>query len=405
MEIKKVSAQEFISFANTSPLNNYMQTEEFAKLQEYISYKPEYILFEDNNKYLAGAMILIASIGNYKYGYSPKGFLINYYDANILNTFTRLLKKTYKDLAFIKINPEIVVGEVDCKTMLLTTNTNNKIKNILKNQDYQKLKDNLYFESVNPRFNAYINLSKNKISEYRKETRNKISNSKRKGLYLDNGDINDLNEFYKMINTDKKIGYYRNLLSVFGDSAELLVVRVNYEDYIKKTQKKLSEEENNNNLYNEILHRSKEQSDLNKKMASDKVINGLKNEIIVATDGLKNNNMEIVAGAIVIKHGSRAHVVISGYNKKKKLNQNYFLYYSLISRYKKDFKFLDIGGISGDFNSSSPYRGLNRFKMGFNPNIYEYIGEFDLIIDKRKYKHLLKSGKLADTFNKKVDKK
>ena len=98
MQIVKVSASEFVSFASNNPLNNYMQTEEYAKLQEYISYKPEYVLFEDNNKYLAGAMILISSIGNYKYGYSPKGFLINYYDANVLNTFTRLLKKTYKQL-------------------------------------------------------------------------------------------------------------------------------------------------------------------------------------------------------------------------------------------------------------------------------------------------------------------
>ena len=48
----------------------------------------------------------------------------------------------------------------------------------------------------------------------------------------------------------------------------------------------------------------------------------------------------------------------------------------------------------------NPYHGLNRFKNGFNPDIYEYIGEFDLVIDEKNYNHLLKSGLLAKEFNK-----
>ena len=38
--------------------------------------------------------------------------------------------------------------------------------------------------------------------------------------------------------------------------------------------------------------------------------------------------------------------------------------------------------------------------MGFNPDVYEYIGEFDLVIDEKQYDKLLKSGLLAKEFNK-----
>ena len=38
--------------------------------------------------------------------------------------------------------------------------------------------------------------------------------------------------------------------------------------------------------------------------------------------------------------------------------------------------------------------------MGFNPDVYEYIGEFDLVINDKEYNKLLKSGLLAKEFNK-----
>ena len=62
---------------------------------------------------------------------------------------------------------------------------------------------------------------------------------------------------------------------------------------------------------------------------------------------------------------------------------------------------MDIGGVSGDFNKDSIYHGLNRFKCGFNPHIYEFIGEFDLLINERRYNKLWNSGKLALELNKK----
>ena len=38
-------------------------------------------------------------------------------------------------------------------------------------------------------------------------------------------------------------------------------------------------------------------------------------------------------------------------------------------------------------SKNSPYYGLNQFKLGFKPALFEYIGEFDLPIDKNKYNY------------------
>ena len=57
-------------------------------------------------------------------------------------------------------------------------------------------------------------------------------------------------------------------------------------------------------------------------------------------------------------------------------------------------------GVSGNFEPTSPYYGLNQFKIKFKPTIYEFIGEFDLVCNDRLLKKLLKTNFIEDEFNK-----
>lgn len=408
MKIKELTIQAFTEYVKNSPLKNYMQTEEYARLMGEHKYNYDYIgLVDESNVIVAASLILFKKIGlNMRYGYAPKGFLINYYDENLVDVFTKKLKEFYskKNVVFIKINPEIVVGEVNPKTLEFKDNPNMRLKREIQRFGFNKLKDNLYFESINPRFNAYINLKSSNIKNYSKANRNKVRNAKRKGLYLTLGTGKDLDRALSIIKKDKDESYYKNLYNIFNqkDKIDLLLVKVDFETFIKNSQSLYEKELENNSLYNEILHRSHRPADLNRKMSSDSKLCVIKNEIVLATDGLRNHNDEIVAFALVVKYENRVHVVESAFDRSYSyLNSNYFLYDAIIENYKDDFDYLDLGGISGDFKETSPYRGLNRFKMGFNPNIYEYIGEFDLVFNKGAYDYLLSSGKLAQELNKK----
>ena len=408
MEIKELTIQAFTEYVKNSPLKNYMQTEEYARLMGEHKYNYDYIgLVNESNVIVAASLILFKKIGlNMRYGYAPKGFLINYYDENLVDTFTKKLKEFYskKNVVFIKINPEIVVGEVNPKTLEFKDNPNMRLKREIQRFGFNKLKDNLYFESINPRFNAYVNLKSSNIKNYSKTNRNKVRNAKRKGLYLTLGNEKDLERALSIIKKDKDVSYYKNLYNLFNQKGkiDLLLVKVDFKTFIKNSQSLYDKELENNSLYNEILHRSHRPADLNRKMSSDSKLCVIKNEIVLATDGLRNHNDEIVAFAIVVKYENRVHIVESAFDRNYSyLNSNYFLYDAIIENYKDDFDYLDLGGISGDFKESSPYKGLNRFKMGFNPNIYEYIGEFDLVFNKGAYDYLLSSGKLAQELNKK----
>lgn len=407
MKIKELTIEAFTSFCKNSPLSNYMQTEEYARFMGENKYNYDYIgLLDENNVIRAASIILIKKISfNTKYGYAPRGFLINYYDENLMREFIAKLKEFYvkKNIAFIKINPEIVVSTIDPITFEKSINPNNNLKKDLEDYGFTKLKDNLYFESVEPRFNAYIDLKNTSNKNYSKSTRNKVNNSHKKGLYIERGTMDDLDTFAKLSDFHKDPEYYKKLYSIFKkkDKIDVILVKVDYEKYIKISQELYEKEENNNNLLNEILRRSHKQSVLNKKMNSDALLCTIKNDIIKSTEGLKNNNDVIVAAAITIKDGNRIHVLESVYDKAySSYNANYFLYNKMIEEYKKAYSYLDLGGISGDFSKTNPYYGLNRFKLGFNASIYEYIGEYDLVINKSSYEYLKTSGKLNKEFTK-----
>ena len=140
---------------------------------------------------------------------------------------------------------------------------------------------------------------------------------------------------------------------------------------------------------------------INAKMNSDKSLLSYKNDIAEASKYLNENIDTYVAGAMVIKYDNRITIQISGFDKElKRYAANYFLYFAILAHYRGKYKYADLNGIVADFDKDNPYHGLNRFKLGFNPDVYEYIGEFDLVINESVYNHLLKSGILAKELNK-----
>ncbi len=401
MEIKELSIQEFSDFEKNHPLSNYCQTINYAILMSEYNYDYELIGLKENDTLVAASLILIKKIGNLHYGYAPKGFLIDYTNKSLIEYFTKNLIEYFyeKELVFIKINPEIATGEIDLNTLKINYNENNQIKDLLTSCGYIKLKDNLYFESQFPRFNAFIPLSNFSLQKISKNTRNKIKKANRKGLLFKAGtkeDIDSLNTF-----TKNETFFLKDFYNVFSktNDADLFIVSVDFEQYLINSQNLYIKESDNNQILNEKMIKNSNSKNINKKMNSDMTLLMYKKDIMEASKLIEDNKNIILAVALVVKHNNSVKIIASGYNKKyKRYVPNYFLYYNIMKHYKTSHNRLDLNGISGDFSLDSPYKGLNEFKFGFNPKSYEFIGEFDLIIEENAYNYLLKSGLLAKEF-------
>ena len=408
MYIKELTINEFTNYQKSHSLSSYHQTINYGILMAENTHDYDLIGYVDDNNTIYGAsLIIIKKIGKYLYGYAPKGFLIDYSNEYLLKKFTEDIKNYYKrkGLVFIKINPEIAIGEINTKTFQVTYNQNNNITNILINCGYKKLKDNLYFESMLPRFNGFIKTKDFNINNVDKNTKNKIKKAIRKGLVFEKAEKKDLDIFYNFIKhkKEKSINEYKDFYTVFekDNAVDLFLVKIDYNRFLINSQQAYEEELVKNNYYNELLTKSNNPKLINKKMNSDKTLLSYKNDILEATKGLQENINQYIAGALVVKHNNKASIVMSGYDQAfKRFAPNYFLHYSIINYYLNNYDYIDLNGMTGDFTDNNPYNGLNRFKLGFNPKVYEFIGEFDLIIDELLYKTLLKSGFLAKEFNK-----
>lgn len=410
MKLKQLSIFEFDKFALNHPLNSYHQTSSYAFFQSEQGKDYDLIgLINEKNEIIAASLIIIKKINIFfTYGYAPKGFLMNYYDEKIIKEFTTKLKKHYykRNVAFIKINPEIEIGQIDLKEKKITYNKNKNIISTLKKYNFKKLETNNLFETLLPTNNAIILLKNYSFNKLNKNTRNKIHKSINCGIYIEKGnreDIRTLYNFFK-IKKDCPLSYYLNYYNSFSKKNEIdiFLLKIDFEKCLINLRTKYENELELNNKLNDKILKSTNQENLRKKMVSDKNLNIYNQNIAMATKFLSAHKELCIGGAITIKHKNRINILISSYDKNfKQYAPNYYLHYALLEEYKKDYDFIDLNGITGNFTKTNPYKGLNDFKAGFNPVSFEYIGEFDFIINPGLYKSMEENGILAKEFNKK----
>ena len=406
----EITSQEFDRFAINHELANYYQSSYYGNLISKFGYSIKYLGYKIKLGEIKGATLLLIKKFKkmFKYAYAPKGFLINYKNEKLLDDFTKEIIKYAKNekIIFIKINPEIPVYRYNTSYKKRKLSNYNIIKK-LENLGYVHLKDNLYFESMQPRFNAILDLKNYSLSNFNKNNRNKINNANRKGLEIEvlNNEAN-IKDLYKFIEFKKKrrdLLYYKNYFSSFNKDnyADIFLVKINYEKYLENSKKVFEEEEEINQKLTEKLFKKNSPENIKEKMDSDRKLQSYKNDVINATYNMNRDPNKYIAGALCIKYLNRVHIVISGYSEiYSSLNPNYFLHNEIFKYYKDKFDYIDLNGVTGDFSTANPYYGLNKFKFGFNPYIYEFIGEFDLVINKKIYDFLITTNQIQKEFKK-----
>ncbi len=411
MRVEEIDSDTFDVFAQAHIMKNYFQTSNYAKAVINTAFNTMFIGLFDENILRGAALILYKNIAPaIKYGYSPRGILVDYYDEDLLKQATRSIKDFFgkKGFAFIKINPEITFSILDYDLEEKYINAKNKsILNLMEELGYKKLMSNLYFESLLPRFNPIINLKEYDMSYLEKLLNSKFNPHQLKGMNFLIGSGNDLKTFFSFLDKSKtNFTKYENYYNAFKEDnmIDLFLLSIDYNEQLKNLQRAYHLESSENFKINDEFGVNSSNSELyNKKMESDKKLSDIRSSITRISNILKGETQkEIMAGALLIKYEGRISLVLSGYNKNiNDIDINFYLYYKIIEEYKKaGYRFLDLNGISGDFSNSNPFKELNEFKLQFKPVTYEYIGELDLIINNTLYQIALNTNLLKKEFEK-----
>lgn len=391
MHIITLTEIQFKNYSQLHSKRNYKQTINYANVMKEYNYQPLYLGFIDNfDNVVCACLILYKKINNkYKIGYVKDGYLIDFTNYELLNNFTNSLKEYLNNLNFIyiEVTPNFAYKIFDSKNIVIKC-----YPNILDNMK----KSGYISTGFNNEFNKYVailNTTNNVDNTYNKLSRNikrKIKDSKLSGITYFKND--DLNKFYELINKKKKtsIDYYNNLNKNYKNDFEIYFAKINPLTYINNYRKLLANEKRNNERFQELLinNSSKNNKILDRKMKSDKLINKYQNEVINASNLLsKYPDGLIISTIAIIKTDNTIYFIEEGYNDKEKdIHSIEGLKWEIIKTYiTKGYKIFNLGNLPS-IRKDNKYYGLYLSKVGFNPRIYEYSGNFDLIINKYLYK-------------------
>jgi len=403
MEIVQILKEEFDAFADTFKDKNFYQTSSYGMLMDRHNFDDYYLAMKDETGNIKAATLILINkvfIG-YKWGYCPRGFLIDFNNTELVSTFTKLLKTflNKRNFMFIKIDPYIIHKSRDKKGTEDGVIDNSNIIDNLKSLGYVHEGFNLNFENLKPRWEAVVevnNKDEDIFLKCSKEIRNKIRKAERHGIEVIKGTNDSVKEFHSIINKKGKLNYYLDLMEIMGKNEmfEIYFAFLNTAKYVEMSKNLFEIEEQRNNKINEELEENINSNNssniIKRKMASDDLLNKCKQNIINSTNLFKQYPNGIIIGAnAIIKYNNEIFFLMDGYkNEFKSYCPNHYIKFQIIDSFiQKGYNKFNLNGISGDFNNeNNPYKGLTHFKLGFNSNIKEYIGEFTLIINKGKYK-------------------
>lgn len=406
MKIISMNEQEFDKYAQNHMYKNYYQTSSYGRVMQQEGFKVIYIGITDDLNMLIGAALIIYKdiFMNKKIAYAPRGILFDYNNKNLTEELVITLKQflSKQNIILLKMDPYIPATIRNKKGK--TTNMNKNINNImlnLKEAGFSYKGQNKFFENELSRYESIVLLKNRTIKDiyinFSKRTKHKINKAANSGIKIitdEKKDINILDNFCKNNNIQKYNNYYKYIINNFSQKANLYYAVLDTNVFVSVSKNIYEKEMDKNDILSKKIQNlqisnSKKQKLLNRKIESDKLLNTYKDQLIKATELLEQNPKSIILGAaITLEYDNSIYLFDDFYTAKfNNLNANYLIRWYIINDAKnKNYKFVNMNAMTGEFIKQNPYSNLNENKLGFGCIPTEYIGEFELIIDNFNYK-------------------
>lgn len=409
MKLKKLTKKEFKTFADKNPEITFHQTEEWANLKKVNNWDAHYIgLEDDNKKIIAGALLLSKTLPiiKKKMFYSPRGFLIDYNDKDLLKKFTEEIKKYAKkeNAIFIKIDPFVEYQEHDNNGDIVKNGCNNKdaVEN-LKSLGYKFFGFNLMQDTLQPRWMHVIETKDrtldNVMKDMESKTRQILRKNEKCGITTREITRDELPIFKDIMKhtsdrrefVDRPLSYYEAMWDTLHDSGilKILIAEIDFNKYEKNTLEE--KEEIEKNLKDRIYKKEKNILKMNEKKYNssnkqdEEAIKRLEKQLEKIKE-LKDEygDKEILGGILFLIYGNEVLSLHGGSHAKLMQFQSaYTIHFEGVKMaVEGNYNRYNFYGITGDFRKENPLYGLYLFKKSFGGHVVELIGEYDLVVSK-----------------------
>lgn len=381
--IETVKHDEFVA---AHPLCNLLQSSSWAKVKD--NWSSKIVGVYDDHQLIASAMVLIKQLPlGFTMMYIPRGPIMDYENERLVKFYFQEMKKwakKYKCL-FIKMDPGIHCNDykIDEQNENYYEVCDVVIDNMKKagviHQGYTK-----YIEdSIQPRYQANVYKCDDFDGSLPRHTKRLIKDALKrdvKVVKVGKDRIKEFSDVVALTEARKNVSlrnqeYFEQLMDIYGEDAYLFFAEVN----IPETLERLRKQQDENNKELAML---KEGSPKKQRRLND-IKNALERDIKEFESFEHDyNSTTVIAGILSIKFGDTMEMLYAGMNDKfKKFMPQYYLYTENMKyAFAHGCNYANMGGVEGDLQD-----GLTKFKSNFNPYINEFIGEFDLPVNRLLY--------------------
>lgn len=401
MKIIEVNNQKFDEMVKNLPGLTFHQTSGWAKLKAYTGWSDLKLIYQDENgNCVAGGLFLLKKLPLFKayLAYCPRGFLIDYTQYELLDSFVSDLRKylIQKKVFELIIDPFLELNHRDSEGEIVADGYDNHfVVDHLQNLGFAHKGYNLYFENLQPRWLFKLDLRNKSYEEifnsFRYEAKRRAKKKDQLAISVRELNEDEIPVFKSLMAQtaerrgflDRSLGYYQQMYTALHNDktlrymvAEMDVAacRKNFEAEVNRQTVKIEKLQ---------LHAQKNAG----RIKEEEVTLHSYKLILEKLDGCEKKyglKAPLSVVALLCK-GKEAIMLLAGNDEEylQHFNSSNIIVAELIKLAKEEgYDFYNFYGISGDFSPQNPEYGLYSYKRQYGGQVSELLGEFTLTLNK-----------------------
>jgi lipid II:glycine glycyltransferase (peptidoglycan interpeptide bridge formation enzyme) len=393
MKFEEITKEEYKKFWENHPLKTFLSAPEISELRKKSNWDTYFVGVKENKKIIAATMLLSHKRHFNKYEfYSPRGYLLDFNNKELVDFFTNEIKKFVKEHKgyIFRVDPYLIYKERDINGDIVDGGVDNsKVVENLKSLGFKQVPiPNL--EQVSWMFSLGLEGKDEEtiLKEMKSSTRNKIRKIEKFGIDVKEINYDELDRFQSIMEetskrkgfSNRKLSYYQDMYKLFHDKGEVkfFITELNLKNYISNLEKDIKEREDKLNSLSDAKYNEGAKKNLNNEIDSlNKRIEDSKNIIKE-----KGTDVITLSGSMFMLIQPEVIYLSSGnYEEFLKFDSQYLIQWELIKYgLKNNFKKHNFYGIPANINTHPKDYGIYEFKRGFNGYVEELIGEYELPI-------------------------
>ena len=370
---------EYDQFVKEHELVNVLQSSAWEEVKS--DWQHEKFGAYRGDKLLATASILIKTLPlGYRMFYIPRGPVLDYKDAELLNFVLQSIKSyaRSKRAIFVIFDPSICLSQSSIKHEKIEYPENMAIIENLQRMGVRwSGKTDGMGDTIQPRIQAKVykeNFTEDKLC---KSTKQAIRSARNKGVEIQIGRDELLESFsFLMKKTEKRKdihlrneAYYKKLLDNFKDKAYITLATLDIAKRLRELEEQLAKNLALEEAFTESTRTSKVEA---QKKEKERLVE--ERDFLQRYLNEEKSNIPLAA-TLSLEFGNTSVNLYAGMDDAfKRYNAPILTWYET-ARYafERAMVWQNLGGVENSLNG-----GLYHFKEKFNPTIEEYLGEFTM---------------------------